>query len=326
MTLAARPAMTPSPLWRVAQWIALLVTVALLAGMIVQPTLALTTLWNVAIPLVPATLLVNPALWRNVCPLATLNLLGSHGQGGRRLGPPVTQRLWAVGILLLLILVPARRFLFNTNGPALAVTVGLVAVGAVLLGRRFDAKAGFCNTLCPVLPVERLYGQAPLLSVGNPRCAACTLCTPIACLDLKASKSINQVLGPTRHSSRWLLSGFGMFAAAFPGFVIGYNTLQDGPLGTAALVYGHVLAWMAGSFLVAGVVVLALRLTAARAMLGLAAAAAGLYYWFGSRTIGETLRLGPSGVTTLRVAFLGLVVVWAWRAVVRSPARRPIDA
>jgi nitrite reductase (NADH) large subunit len=302
------------PLWRAAQWLALTVTVVLLVGMVAQPKLALTVLWNLAIPLVPASLLVSPAIWRNVCPLATLNMIGNRKTGGRHVGPPVAYRYWAVGILLLLVLVPARRFLFNTDGLALAVTVGLVAVAAVVMGRFFDMKAGFCNTLCPVLPVERLYGQAPLLAVGNPRCKSCTLCTQTACLDLTPTKSIAQVLGRARQTHGWLVTGFGAFAAGFPGFIVGYNTLKDGPLAEAAGVYGHVALWMLGSYAVTGAVVMALRLTAARAMVLLAGSAAGLYYWFASQTLSDTLRLGVPGTVAFRVAFLSLVAVWFWRA------------
>ena len=43
-------------------------------------------------------------------------------------------------------------------------------LAAWMLGRRGERKAGFCNALCPILPVERLYGQAPLVAAGNPRC------------------------------------------------------------------------------------------------------------------------------------------------------------
>jgi hypothetical protein len=289
----------------------------LLGGLVVVPEPSLELLWNVVIPLVPASLLVAPALWRNVCPLATLNLLANR-RAGRRLGPPTTSHLWAIGILLLLILVPARRFLFNTNGPALATTVIAVALGALLLGWVFSIKAGFCNTICPVLPVERLYGQAPLLSVGNPRCPSCSLCTPVACLDLTPTRSISQVLGPRHRSRWWFLSGYGIFAAAFPGFVIGYNTVADGPLGTAFPVYGHIGTWMAASFAVAVVAIVAFRLSAARTMIGLAGVAAGIYYWYGSRTIAEALGLGQTGATLLRTMFLGLVAVWVGRAVARG--------
>ena len=59
-------------LWRIAQALGVLGVAILLVGLVVRPAPSLTILWRVLIPLVPATLLVSPLLWRNVCPLATL--------------------------------------------------------------------------------------------------------------------------------------------------------------------------------------------------------------------------------------------------------------
>jgi len=63
--------------WSVLQLVAILATVALLAGMIVQPDLSLRLLWYVAIPILPATFFVNTAIWRNICPLATTRSAGN---------------------------------------------------------------------------------------------------------------------------------------------------------------------------------------------------------------------------------------------------------
>lgn len=206
-------------LWGAAKLAALASTLVLLTALVLSPDTALDVLWKILIPLVPASLLASPMLWRNVCPLSTLNLAAEHALGSwlppRR---PLRGR-WAttsgvLGIGLLGALVPARHFVFNTDGPVLALTIAVVAIAALLAGLAFDAKAGFCNAFCPILPVERLYGQRPLIQVGNPRCATCTLCAP-ACIDLSPVKTVRQVLGPGRRSHAWLTSPFGAFAAAF---------------------------------------------------------------------------------------------------------------
>lgn len=88
---------------------------------------------------------MNPMIWRNVCPLATLNELGSRRSAGRLLTPPVLTLMWAVGIGLLVLMVPARRFLFNANGVAMTVTVSAVAVLAVATGLVVSRRAGFCK-------------------------------------------------------------------------------------------------------------------------------------------------------------------------------------
>jgi hypothetical protein len=179
-------------------------------------------------------------LWRGVCPLATLNML-ANTPGGRRLPSRVSRWAGAPAMLALFVLVPARHFAFNVRGEALALLVVGAAVAAVVLGRRYEARAGFCNYLCPVLPVEQLYGLQPSIAVDNPRCATCSACTPRGCLDNARSKAVAQLLGPARRGRGWLLSAFGLFAIAFPGFVYGYFNVSDAEASAAWTIYAHML-------------------------------------------------------------------------------------
>lgn len=311
------PTPTAARLWLIAQWAGVVITLALLAGLVLQPEVSLDILWNILIPLVPASLLIMPALWRNVCPLATLNLASNRAAGSRTLGNGWLPPAGLVGVLLLVVLVPARRFVFNTDGTILAVTIAAVALLALGLGAFFDAKAGFCNAICPVLPVERLYGQSPLVELSNPRCTPCTNCTEKGCIDIAPSQSISQTLGERGGSSRWLLSGYGVFAAAFPGFIIGYGTLTDGPLTEAGSVYLHMAIWMVGSYLVTAALTLTLRLSSALAMVLLAATAAGLYYWYAAATITTAFELPASGALAIRFIAFALVAVWIAKALPR---------
>jgi hypothetical protein len=34
-------------------------------------------------------------------------------------------------------------------------------------------KSGWCSSICPLLPVQRLYGQTPFMLVRNSHCAGC---------------------------------------------------------------------------------------------------------------------------------------------------------
>ncbi len=316
----AHPGPTGMALWKTAQWIGLLATVTLLVVMVTNADLALTVLWNILIPLVPASLLISPAIWRNVCPLATLNLLTNRSSGGRILPAEWLPGAGLVGIALLVLMIPARRFVFNTDGLVLAITIALVAVLALVLGGFFQVKAGFCNAICPVLPVERLYGQHPLIEVGNPRCAPCTHCTVKGCIDIAPRKSIAQTLGAARRSHEWLTTGYGVFAAAFPGFVVGYYTTQDVPLSMAGSVYLSVALWSLGSYVATAVLVRGLGLTASLAMVLLAGAAVGLYYWYAGSVIATVFGLAGTGTAVLRVLGLTLVAVWMLRAVPHAAA------
>ncbi len=316
--VSSKTVVAASGLWRTGQLLAVAATVVLVIGLFTLPGAALNVLWNITIPLLPATFLISPAIWRNVCPLATLNTLANGLAGRRALTGNVIQAAGLVGIVLLGILMPARRFLFNANGTALAVLIIAVALAALLLGTAYDLKAGFCNAVCPVLPVERLYSQRPLVTLSNPRCVPCTMCTTRGCIDLAPAKSIAQTLGRARRSHAWLTTGYGAFAAAFPGFVVGYYSIQDEPLAAAGSVYITIVAWAGGSYLLTQLVVRAWRVSAAMATLVLAAAAGGLYYWFAAPLIASALGISGVGTVAIRAAALTLVAFWLWRAVPRS--------
>lgn len=307
--------LSPATGWLASQVTGVVLTAVLLIALVRWADSALRAFWYVAVPLLPASFLLSPAIWRNVCPLATLNTLANGLGGRRRLSNGVTVWAGAVGIVLFALLVPARRFVFNTDGPVLAGTIVAVGLVALVLGAVFDLKAGFCNAICPVLPVERLYGQRPFLGVGNPRCWPCTLCTPSGCIDLAPAKSIAQTLGPARRGATWLLTPFGLFAAALPGFIYGYFTIADTTWHEAAAVYRNIGRWSLVSAVIVGVLAFGLRLSAARVMPTLAAAAAGLYYWFTPPAVLRELGWRPDAAVPLRMVLLGLVVVWWGRAV-----------
>ena len=312
----------PDARWAGAQVTALMALLALVGGALVRPDVALPLFWNVVLPLVPLSLLLNPALWRGVCPVATLNLVPAR-LGTRRLSRRVAKWSGATGVVLLFVIVPARKFLLHQDGAAFTALVVLVGVAALILGLLYDTKAGFCNSVCPVLSVERLYGQKPLLPMGNPRCGGCELCTPRGCLDLAPGKAIAQTLGPTRRSDSWIGTAFGTFAAAFPGFVIGYGLTPVVEPGQAALVYLHVLAWSAASYLTARLVVRVGRIPAAAVMPFLAATAALGYFWFATPPLVGTLRLPPGAVLPVRVALAALVVYWLVVPRRATPTRDP---
>jgi hypothetical protein len=287
--------------------------VALIAGLVLWPATALSVIWNLLIPVLPASFLIAPQLWRGICPLATLNQWSSGILGRRQLRGRLLSAANGVGILLLVLLVPARRFLLNENGPALAATITIVALAAVILGALFDGRAGFCNAVCPVLPVERCYGQHPFSKLHNRRCDRCTLCIPKGCLDLDPAKSIAQAFGPAMGRHRWLATTYGVFAAALPGFIIGYYTLSNVPWTAAPAVYLWVALCAAGSYVATAAVVRVFGLTGPVSLALLAATAIALYYWWAVLLIAESLDMPSAGVLVGRGAALSLVAYWLVR-------------
>ncbi len=311
------PLVTAQPRWRTAQLLGVVLTAVLLGAFVLVPETSLHLFWDRVIPLLPAVFLLNPLIWRNVCPLATLNEMGSRRRAGRLLSPPVLAVLWTVGIGLLVLMVPARRFLFNVNGLSMTMTVSAVAALALASGLVASRRAGFCNSLCPVLPVEKLYGQAPLLEVGSARCGDCNRCVTLACPDLAGRKSAVQSLTGGR-GRQWILSPFGLFACAFPGFIIGYFRTADGPMSHALATYATVGQWGLGSVVAAALLLGWLRRV--RALLMLGSVSIGTYYWFAAPRLADAYGGTAMAGQVLRALVLVGIVAWTWRAWRRLPA------
>lgn len=303
--------------WRIAQVATVVVTITLIFGLMFRPAIALSLLWNLVIPVLPASFLIAPQLWRGICPLATLNQWSSGLLARRQLGGRLLFAANLFGIVLLVLLVPARRFLLNENGLALAATIAIVAVAALFLGALFDGRAGFCNAVCPILPVERFYGQYPLWKMDNRRCDKCTVCIPKGCLDLDPTKSMTQAIGPAIGRHRWLSTTSGVFAGSLPGFIIGYYTTSNVPWSAAQEVYLWVALCSAGSYLTTTVVARVLGLTGPVSLALLAASSIMLYYWWAVPLIADSLNLAPASVPVGRGAALALVALWLLRAWLR---------
>lgn len=324
MATAPHAPSTSQP-WHLLQGAMLLATLAFLVAVWLSPEPSLSLFWGVVVPLLPFTFLVSPLLWRGVCPLATLNMLANR-PGGRRLPAQLSRWAGAPAMLALFVLVPARHFAFNVRGEALVLLVVGAATAAIVLGRRFEARAGFCNYVCPVLPVEQLYGLQPSIGVDNPRCATCSACTPRGCLDNAGNKTLAQVLGPARRGRGWLLSAFGLFAIAFPGFVYGYFNVSDAEASAAWSIYVHMIEHAAQSAAIFGTLVLVSGATAAVALPLLSAIAAGTYYWYAIPVILKALHLISPAATLGGRALIGAFLLWWLQRALRlsvGEARNP---
>lgn len=141
------------------------------------------------------------------------------------------------------------------------------------------------------------------------------MCTTKACIDLAPSKSIAQTLGRARRSHAWLLTGYGAFAAAFPGFVFGYYSTQDVPVAAAGTIYLTIAVWMGASYVLTSAAVRMLRVSAALAMVSLAGVAVGLYYWYAAPLMASALGVSDAGTIAIRGAAFALIAVWLWRGV-----------
>jgi hypothetical protein len=253
---------------------------AIWVALIVWPPLGLHLLWNVLIPVAPALLVLAPGVWRNLCPLGSMSLAPHHfGLSQRKtLTLAWRGRLYLGALILLLVVVPLRKVVLDTNGPLLAAVLAAVGLLAIGLGFAFNWKSGWCSSLCPVYPVELLYGSRPLVSVANAHCAQCSCCvTPCS----------EQVKGVTPRSA--VKTRLGRYVGivltgCFPGFVWGWYQVPtySGMNGFTHLSLAYGLPYLAGGF------TLALYLAVRKAwpmrdpLIGSVFAASAIitYYWF----------------------------------------------
>ncbi len=267
--------------WRVAQVAVWVVGVGILSALVLAPEIGLHAFWNVLIPIAPALLAIAPGLWRNICPLASTALVPRHLRWSRGLELPRTwqDRLGLVGVLVLLAVVPLRHVVLDLNGPATALAIVLLGVVAVALGVFFEWKSGWCSGMCPVHPVEKLYGSAPIVTVANAHCNPCARCVSRCPDSMLASHALTSGKSGAARTTAMLMVG------GFPGFVWGWFQVPDyaGSAGWDHLASAY--GWPLVGLLVTLLAYVLLRSLLSRAhharlVVGFATAAIACYYWY----------------------------------------------
>ena len=262
----------------------LAVGVVLIGLLLFWPAAGIGLMWNLLIPIAPALVTISPGLWRNICPMATFHMLPNKMGISRNIRMPEwgAASLAVISVTLLFIVVPMRRIGLNVDGPLTAVMLLSAAVMAFAMGSLFEMRSGWCTSLCPIHPVERLYGTNPALTFKNARCNICEACsnpcpdsTPELTPTAGVPTKVQQVLG-------------NFLIGSFPGFVWGWFQVPDYPpsqVGSAEIITAYV--WPFGAALVSYVVFrigehfLRYRPAARTTMHRMfAAAAISTYYWY----------------------------------------------
>jgi hypothetical protein len=308
-------AFLPAPrrvFWRSLQALFFSIGAVILVALFAAQELGLHLLWNVLIPVAPALLVLAPGLWRNVCPMGTASLIPYHARLSRRkrIGVRWQGQLFALAVALLIVIVPLRHVALDINGLITGVVLLAVAVAAGSAGFIFDAKSFWCSGLCPVYPVEMLYGGKPAATVRNSHCRDCTVCVaPCADSHQQMLPSDAARTGPGRWAGLVLVGGF-------PGFIIGWYQVPAWPTVTEGLRNLHVAyAWPLGGLVISLVVFAVLANAYPKALRGLtllfAAASVGAYYWF---KLPVMLGLGDPGSAIIPgLSFLPVWAIWPMR-------------
>jgi len=224
----------PLPLWvwHVVRAIVVVGAFGLIAALFAAPRLGLIAWWLYVLPTLPLLLVLAPGIWRNVCPMAALNQVPRLFGFTRGLTVPAWLGRHAILIqaTLYVALISTRAPWLDHAGWAVG-TMMLLALGAAFLGGLvFKGKSGWCGTFCPLMPLQRLYGQTPAVVVPNSHCATCVGCTA-NCLDFNPRLA---VVADVQESEPYRIGQLKLFAGSFPGFVVAFFTVPNSVIGAPA--------------------------------------------------------------------------------------------
>ena len=303
--------------WRVFRLVVFALGLVEIGLLVAAPDLGLDIFFGVAVPLLPALWVIAPGIWRNLCPLAAANQTPRlFGFSRARTAPAwVAEHGFLIAITLFFLGATSRKWLLNTSGPATAVALLVALVAAFAGGVLLKGKSGWCSTMCPLLPVQRMYGQHALVTSPNAHCEPCLGCAK-NCMDFNPHVAF---LADQYDDDRTYQMRRRLFSAAFPGFVLAFYLLPDPPEIGIGTMYLGFAAWCLLSVGVFTTLDSLLRMPVGRMTTVAAATSFGLYYWF---TVEATLTRFGVDVPALVVGLRGLVVVaalaWTARTIVKE--------
>jgi NADPH-dependent 2,4-dienoyl-CoA reductase/sulfur reductase-like enzyme/ferredoxin len=282
-----------------------LVAALVVAGLLVAvPGTGLFVMWKVVIPLLPVTFMVAPGIWRNICPLAASNQTPRVLGITKALKPPkwLQEYGYVIAITLFVAFVALRKLGLDDSGPFSALLLLGAMTGGFVGGMFLKGKSGWCSTMCPLLPVQRIYGQTPFKLVANNHCEPCVGCVK-SCYDFNPRAAYLADL----HDSDNYWSGYRrFFVGAFPGLILAFFTADE---GVSALP--QIALYMAISVASFALVQTFVKVSAHTITTLYGAIAFSLFYWFAAKIVGL-----DAAMWAIRAAAIALATAWlarTWR-------------
>lgn len=210
-------------IWRVVQFLLLFVGLSILFSLLFFPKMGLHAFWDILIPIAPLLLVVATGVWRNVCPLAFTSLIPRHLKISKekRMSALTNGKLTIASLFLLFFAIPLRHLVFDTNGLVTAFFIIVLAIIAIYMGYNYNWKSGWCSGLCPIHPVEKLYGSNVAITLPNAHCASCKNCV-VPCPD--STPKMNPL--EAKKNKYYRFAGIFM-TGGFPGFIWGWFHVRD---------------------------------------------------------------------------------------------------
>jgi hypothetical protein len=172
--------------------------------------------WTVCLAALPFFwVAVGYHLWRRICPLAVAGQLAQlFGRAGtRRMGRWMSKHYLLVQLAIMVVTLSLR--LVTTNGSAvwLAGFLGAVVLLAIATSFVYGGKT-WCNFLCPVGMVEKIYTEPAGAEGASSQCETCVACKK-HCPDI----DLEQAYWKEAREAPRRIAYF-----AWPGVVVGFYT------------------------------------------------------------------------------------------------------
>lgn len=171
--------------------------------------------WTVVVPVVPFIIVViGYSRWRNICPLAWFSKIGQNigSIKKRRISPWFVKNFYIFQFSFLLTAFTLRLYVLNFDTLYLALFFIIVIIVSFLFGLFFIGKT-WCNYLCPVSLVEKIYCSSNYYHNKNrSACYTCNACTK-NCPDIDLESSYWKETGQRQKRAVFY---------AFPGLVFAF--------------------------------------------------------------------------------------------------------
>jgi hypothetical protein len=259
-----------SRFWLLASAFSFAILLALFYVLLNSSNLGLDFLWNLIIPLAPIIFFVAPSWWVNVCPLAIVQSIPRRLKISRSIDLSYNQ----VGKLQFFSWV-------------MAFTSGVL----------FSGFGGWCSGLCPIRPVEMLYGQFSIESSRPEACRPCNLCQK-SCSRLYGIDHLNKVKNQEPFKNQ---------IYSFPGFVLGYflSEQNDG----ISLIYMKCFGMALLSWIFIYLVFRKKRSIEISAVMALL-----IYYGFTIKNVAKVWALSSTTSGLIYASVLTILGIGLWRA------------
>ena len=273
----------PNAVWQVLRIVMLAFILIVSVGLFFSPERSLPIFWGILVPILPLLLVIAPGLWRQVCPMAFANQIPRMFgfSKNRDLPMALKSRAFTVAVVLFAGFVFLRAPLLNHSGQILGLSLPSAIVLAFVGGVVFKGRSGWCGTFCPLGPIQRSYGQAPLVVVRNGFCSSCVGCQK-NCYDFNPRAA---VFSDVFDDDAIYASQRRLFMGLLPGLIFGFFVLGTAVPQNLISYWASLGIFCAASMGLYSLAISFLSVDPYRASLAFSALALAIFYWFSGPTL-----------------------------------------